>query len=221
MISSTVFATLLIHDKVSAARARVEPELRRLTKSAGLNYPPKQLMFRAFKDEKTLEIWGANSSKSTLRLIKKYPILAASGTLGPKKKYGDYQVPEGWYHINTFNPNSSYHLSLGLNYPTAVERDLARPNDPGGDIYIHGYNRSAGCLAMGDPAIEEIYTIARGATNRVYVFILPSRTNPGSNVATAPNALYYAQLYKLNSHIEKTQRVPQVTIDRRGFYHIK
>ncbi len=50
-----------------------------------------------------------------------------AGTLGPKTNAGsDYQVPEGFYYINEFNPKSSFHLSLGLNYPNASDRILGR-----------------------------------------------------------------------------------------------
>ena len=54
-----------------------------------------------------------------------------SGTTGPKRAEGDYQVPEGFYYINEFNPNSKYHLSLGLNYPNASDKILSDSIDPG------------------------------------------------------------------------------------------
>ena len=124
MISSFIVATLAINDKEVKARANVEPILKQYSKAAGIEYPPKQVFFRAFKDERTLEIWGANSATSKLRLLQKYRVLAASGTLGPKRQYGDMQVPEGWYYVDRFNPFSSYHLSLGLNYPNGADRVL-------------------------------------------------------------------------------------------------
>lgn len=221
MISTFLFASITINDKEAKVRANVEPNLQRYVRSAGLKYPPKQIFVRAFKYERQFEVWGANSVKSELKLIKRYPILAASGTLGPKLKAGDLQVPEGWYHIDRFNPYSSYHLSLGLNYPTVVERDLARPNDPGSDIFIHGNQKSAGCLAMGDSAIEEIYTLAKLSTHRVHVFILPSKSNPGPIYRGARNPKFYGQIYKLNSVIDSRHRLPNLTIDRGGTYHIK
>ena len=73
---------------------------------------------------------------------------------------GDYQVPEGFYYINEFNPNSNYHLSLGLNYPNASDRILSDSLSPGGDIYIHGSCVSVGCIPVTDEQIEEIYIIA-------------------------------------------------------------
>ena len=71
-----------------------------------------------------------------------------SGTMGPKRLQGDYQVPEGFYYINEFNPNSNYHLHLGLNYPNASDKILSDSLRPGGDIYIHGSCVSIGCIPL-------------------------------------------------------------------------
>jgi murein L,D-transpeptidase YafK len=96
-------------------------------------------------------------------LIRTYPILAASGRLGPKLKEGDRQVPEGLYRIESLNPNSMFHLSLRLNYPNEFDRKQARLENRtnlGGDIMIHGSNASIGCLAMGDEAAEDLFILA-------------------------------------------------------------
>lgn len=217
MISSFIVATLAINDKEVKARANVEPILKKYSKAAGIEYPPKQIFFRAFKDEKTLEIWGANSTTSKLRLLQKYRVLAASGTLGPKRQYGDMQVPEGWYYVDRFNPFSSYHLSLGLNYPNGADRVLATSTNPGGDIFIHGNQVSAGCLAMGNPSIEEIYTIARMANGKVRVLILPSRLEPEDR----NNSRLYDQIYAINQSFASAHRMPLVSIDANGNYKVK
>lgn len=115
-------------DRAAAARRNVEPALRAMVQKAGLSYPPKQLFFRALKEEKELEIWGASSAKGRLKWIKTYPIEAASGVAGPKFARGDRQVPEGWYHVDRFNPKSNFHLSLGLDYPNKA--DLIRTKAP-------------------------------------------------------------------------------------------
>ena len=83
-----------------------------------------------------------------------------SGTTGPKRLQGDFQVPEGFYHINEFNPNSNYHLSMGLNYPNSSDRILSDSLRPGGEIYIHGSCVSVGCIPLNDDEIEELYLIA-------------------------------------------------------------
>jgi murein L,D-transpeptidase YafK len=108
------------------------------------------------KAEKRLELWAPDAAGRP-RLIKTYPILAASGGAGPKLREGDRQVPEGLYAIESLNPNSRFHLSLRIDYPNAADRRRAQAEARtglGGDIMIHGSNVSIGCLAMGDPAAE-------------------------------------------------------------------
>ncbi len=210
-----VLILMSTEDRAALARARVEPAVRSMVEAAGLTYPPRQLFFRAFKDEKTLEIWGGSSQRGKLKLIKSYSVLAASGQSGPKRKEGDGQVPEGLYHIDRFNPQSSFHLSLGLNYPNASDRILSNHERPGSDIFIHGNAKSIGCLAMGDPAIEEIYTLARAVKNLVYVLILPAKKNPDFKNA------FWQQIYAIDAQFRKTTTLPKVSIDKEGNYHVR
>ncbi|MEI7576689.1 MAG: L,D-transpeptidase family protein [Armatimonadota bacterium] len=174
------------------------------------SYPPKTLFLRAFKQEKELEVWAGTRK---LRLIKTFPILAASGVLGPKLQRGDRQVPEGWYHIDRFNPKSRFHLSLGLNYPNEADQIRSAGRDPGSDIFIHGSNVSIGCLAMGNPAIEEIYGVARDMKTRIQVVILPSRR-------IDPKTELDNQLKGINDTFETKHFVPKVRINRFGAYEI-
>lgn len=206
----------MVGDRAQEAKTRVEGDLKALVKSAGLVYPPKQLFFRAFKQERILEVWAGSSTATELKKLKSYPILAASGQLGPKRQEGDGQVPEGLYHIERFNPKSLFHLSLGLNYPNASDKILTtNPSAPGSDIFIHGNAKSIGCLAMGDPAIEEIYTLARAAKNKVYVLILPAQLNPNEQDP------FWQQIYAINASFKKSHRLPSISIDRKGIYHVR
>lgn len=203
---------LLMIAMLTLGIACAEPaQPQRSLKSQFEEYPPKTLFIRAFKQEKELELWAGDKQ---LRLIKTYPVLAASGKLGPKLQRGDRQVPEGWYRINRFNPKSRFHLSLGLDYPNAADKTRSAGLDPGDDIFIHGSNKSIGCLAMGDPAIEEIYGLARDMKSRIYVLILPSRTMPQATPLDV-------QLAQINAAFEKTKQVPKVTISRTGEYVVK
>jgi murein L,D-transpeptidase YafK len=114
----------------------------------------------AFKTERTVEVWGANT-KGRYHWLGTFPVMAASGTAGPKHYEGDRQVPEGFYHLSELNPLSRFHLSMRVDYPNT--EDIAASPLPrsrmGGDIFIHGNCVSAGCLAMGDPAIEKLFTL--------------------------------------------------------------
>lgn len=144
----------------SQARLRLLPYFKR----AGVDYPPQEIVLLGLKEERELQVF-ASGADGTLRHIHAYPVLAASGKPGPKLARGDLQVPEGVYRIVFLNANSLYHLSLRLNYPNDFDLAMAKQDgrqdsDLGGDIMIHGNNVSVGCLAVGDQAIEEIFTLA-------------------------------------------------------------
>jgi hypothetical protein len=141
-----------------AARARLAP----FFVAAGVVYPPERFVLVAFKLERELQLLASRPDGS-LASIRSYPILGASGTLGPKLREGDRQVPEGLYTIVYVNPNSVAHLSLALSYPNDYDRARAAEDgrdDLGGDIMIHGGATSHGCLAIGDDAAEELFVLA-------------------------------------------------------------
>lgn len=142
-----------------AARARLQPHFLK----ADVPYPPGKLSLVALKEEKVLQLYARQQGADPWVFVREYPILAASGGPGPKLLEGDLQVPEGRYRIELLNPNSRFHLSLRVNYPSPADQARARKDgrtNLGGDIMIHGNAVSIGCLAMGDPAIEELFVLA-------------------------------------------------------------
>ena len=175
-----------------------EAKLQQAFNQANFSYPPERVSLVAIKDTDILELWAHKAAQS--KKIKTYPIKAASGTLGPKLREGDLQVPEGIYNINAFNPNSSYHLSLKLNYPNAFDLKYAQiegRTEPGSNIFIHGKAASVGCLAMGDAAIEELFTLVhRVGRPNVKVVITP--TDPDLSALKVPegSAAWVELLYK-------------------------
>lgn len=139
------------------ARQRIKPHFEQ----AGTEYPPKSVVLLAMKEEAVLELWDTSQSEPTF--IREYPIQALSGVAGPKLREGDRQVPEGIYEIVYLNPNSSYHLSMKLNYPNDFDKKHAKTEgrtEPGTNIFIHGKAVSIGCLAMGDDVAEELFILA-------------------------------------------------------------
>jgi murein L,D-transpeptidase YafK len=118
-----------------------------------------QIFIRAFKQEKSLEVWARNSDEEQFKLLTKYPFCESSGQLGPKRKMGDLQTPEGIYFIDRFNPASNYHLSLGINYPNDNDKVLGEKNNLGGDIFIHGDCVTVGCIPITDDKIKELYLL--------------------------------------------------------------
>ena len=114
------------------------------------------IYMRIFKAEEILELWVKVGKK--YKLYNTYPIEKTSGVLGPKEYEGDRQNPEGVYLVNIqrLNRFSKYHLAINIGYPNKLDRSLGRT---GSNIMIHGSNKSIGCFAMGDAAIEDIYPI--------------------------------------------------------------
>ena len=155
-----------------------------------------------------------------------------SGTMGPKRFQGDYQVPEGFYYINEFNTHSNYHLSLGLNYPNASDRILSDSLHPGNAIYIHGSCVSVGCIPVTDEDIEEIFLIASYAKANgedfIPVHVFPFRYNSKRSMEyfksiarNNPSLQKFAmQLKEAYDKFEETHQVPLVLIDRKGDYVI-
>ena len=130
--------------------------------AAGIPYPTRQLVLVGLKLERVLEVYATDTG-GQWRFVRSYPIGGCSGRLGPKLRYGDNQVPEGLYQVESLNPNSLFHLSLRLNYPNEFDRKKAAAEgrtNLGGDIMIHGSMCSIGCLAMGDEASEELFVLA-------------------------------------------------------------
>ena len=163
-----------------------------------------------------------------------YPVLCASGRLGPKRREGDEQVPEGFYTVDRFNPRSLFHLSLGLDYPNAADQRLTTdPEHPGTDIFIHGNAQSIGCLAMGDAAAEELYLAAwdsrAAGGNHPAVHIFPCRMTAANwDQLLAPLCADRPELASLWRSLragyeafERTRQVPATRVDAEGRYLVE
>jgi len=144
-----------------APKLSSEQRLKRSLADSDFVIYPKKLTLIGLKNEQLLEVWGELKGKQVL--IRTYPFTAFSGQLGPKFREGDRQIPEGIYGISYLNPNSKFHLSMRVNYPNAFDKKMAKREGRtklGGDIMIHGSNRTIGCVPIGDDKIEELYFLA-------------------------------------------------------------
>lgn len=178
-----------------AARERLLPHFDR----AGVAYPPRELAILVFKRERRVAVWAR--ANGGWRFVRDYPVFAASGHAGPKLREGDRQVPEGVYRIEHLNPNSSYHLSMKVSYPNAFDRRMAARDARtrlGGDIFIHGRDVSIGCVAIGDRAIEELFTlVAQTGHARVKVIIAPNDLRTGGAIVHRDAPVWVGQLYRV------------------------
>lgn len=150
--------------RAAAARARVFSQLEKDLAEKGLHLGDP-VFLRAFKEERVLELWMMRRGSGKYEFFRSWPIAGASGVAGPKLAEGDSQVPEGFYFVTPerMKPDSRFHLAFNIGYPNAY--DLAHRRT-GTFIMVHGAECSAGCLAMTDARIEEIYTLCDAALSK-------------------------------------------------------
>jgi murein L,D-transpeptidase YafK len=175
MGQSASLSEQLKHEHVRVAKAEKDSLLRELFRSKGIAYPPAAVFIRVFKLEKQLELWASNTSGGQFTLMKSYPICATSGDLGPKRREGDLQIPEGFYHIGVFNPSSAYYLSLGIDYPNKSDRIQGVKGKLGGAIMIHGDCVTIGCIPIRNDGIKELYWTCVQTQSEIPVHIFPAR----------------------------------------------
>jgi murein L,D-transpeptidase YafK len=177
------------------------------------------IVMRVFKEEAELEVWKQDTT-GRFEILKTYPICRWSGDLGPKMQEGDRQAPEGFYAITPalMNPNSNYYLSINTGYPNSF--DKANKRD-GSLLMIHGDCLSAGCYAMTDEQISEIYSLARdtfiGGRPWFQVQAYPFRMTP-ANLArhrNNPSLAFWKMLKIGNDHFETTHLEPKVDVCNR------
>jgi murein L,D-transpeptidase YafK len=220
LLSACLAASALAADRVKDVRERRTQDVKDLAKAAGLTYPVDEVYLRAFKEERELELWAGKKGQP-LTLVKRYPFCAASGDLGPKRKEGDLQVPEGLYEVPEFNPTSNFHLSMKVSYPNASDKVRSDPKQPGGLIYLHGNCASIGCIAIEDGPIEEVYLMALDAKQRPIRFdIFPRRLT--DTAFEGPHADFWKELKPAFDAFETSHRPPRFTVDAKtGAYRIR
>lgn len=200
-------------------------------KKQGINYDDFEMYVQIFKNDKIAEVWLKSKEKKEFKRFKSYDICASSGVLGPKRKQGDGQVPEGFYHIAVFNPYSSYYLSLGINYPNASDKIIGNGN-LGGDIMIHGDCVTIGCMPLTDNYIKEVYILAVEARNdgqkNIPVHIFPTKldthvmkrlTEEFANNVSLVN--FWKNIKIGYDYFEKNKQLPVIDTDKTGKYIFK
>lgn len=217
------------YPKVAIAIKLKEDSLKKQLAALHVSWPVKQIYVRSFKYDSQLEVWVRNRQKDPFILFKTYKICALSGALGPKRIEGDYQVPEGFYYINQFNPKSSYQLALGLNYPNASDRLLSDSAKPGNDIFIHGSCVTVGCIPI-NSQIEELYLLASYAHDQgedfIPVHIFPIRYSIEKSreflVKSSKDDPVYqrfsGRLKEVYDYFEENKKLPLITINKNGEY---
>jgi murein L,D-transpeptidase YafK len=216
----------------SEALQRKADTLQKQFEAKKLQWPARYLYIRSFKYDSQLEVWVKNDQKEQFQLFKTYKVCALAGSLGPKRMEGDYQVPEGFYYINEFNPRSNYYLSLGINYPNASDRILSDSLRPGSEIFIHGSCVTVGCIPIRDEQIDELYILSAYAKDQgqdfIPVHVFPIRFNVERSVKFLENLTkndhvlkkFADRLEDAFDYFDKYRQLPVVMIDDKGEYII-
>jgi murein L,D-transpeptidase YafK len=179
------------------------------------------ILARIFKEEAELEIWKKNRD-GEYALLKTYPICRWSGDLGPKKKEGDRQAPEGFYSITPgqMNPASNYYLAFNTGFPNAYDRAWGYT---GSELMVHGDCSSRGCYAMTDKQIQEIYALAResffGGQKAFQLQAFPFRMT-ALNMAkhrNNPNFAFWKMLKEGYDDFDATHQEPKVAVCEKRY----
>jgi murein L,D-transpeptidase YafK len=179
------------------------------------------IFVRIFKEESELEVWKQRDDGRYYH-FKTYPVCNWSGDLGPKVKQGDRQAPEGFYTVTReqMNPDSKYHLAMNLGYPNTYDRAHRRTGE---FLMIHGKCKSAGCYAMTDALIEEIYAMARetfvGGHDSFQVHAFPFRMSDENMARYARHEAYpfWKTMKEGYDYFEISRQLPTVAVCNRRY----
>lgn len=195
---------------------------------AGIDTSHFEIFIRVFKQEAKLEVWAKSTNVIQYKLVETYAICQSSGVLGPKRKQGDGQVPEGFYQVGSFNPLSEFYLALGVSYPNKSDIIKGDKTDPGGDIMIHGNCVTIGCMPLTDDKIKEVYIMAVEARNNgqqvIPVHIFPANlTSQGmAKLKSGTNDMekikFWTNLQTGYAYFETNKILPEITINKNGDY---
>ncbi len=231
--SQTTFkANQLKFERVKTAYKEKENSIKKHLKTYGIGLDKIEILLIAYKKERKLQVWAKEKKNETFEKIQTYNFSSFSGELGPKRKQGDYQIPEGFYLIERFNPLSNYYLSLGINYPNESDKMKSKAKDLGGDVFIHGDNVTIGCIPITDDKIKELYIYAIEARNngqkKINIAILPSELDNqnfrklqkefSSNKALL---LFWENLKEVYNYFQIKKQYPKISVDENGNYIFK
>ena len=209
-------------DIAPSGRAQAPLSEKTLAEIASKNMEKESpILARIFKEEAEMEIWKMDRD-GRYALLKTYPICRWSGDLGPKKKEGDRQAPEGFYTITPghMNPNSSFYLAFNTGFPNTYDRAWGYT---GSELMVHGDCSSRGCYAMTDEQIQEIYALAResffGGQKAFQLQAFPFRMT-ALNMAkhrNSPHFAFWKMLKEGYDHFEASKQEPKVAVCEKRY----
>jgi murein L,D-transpeptidase YafK len=226
-VGARLSALVVLCALVACAKVEIAPHLLPLPRDTLMLLGKKgmdaqaPIFIRVFKEESELEVWKERDDGRFYH-FKTYPICNWSGDLGPKMRHGDRQAPEGFYVITReqMNPDSRYHLAMNLGYPNAFDRSQRHTGE---FLMIHGKCKSAGCYAMTDALIEEIYAIAResflGGHDGFQVHAFPFRMTSENMARHGKHEAYafWQPMKEAYDYFELTRQLPTIAVCSRHY----
>lgn len=221
----------LMHYRVLQAYQEKGEDVFAKLKAKEVSHFGFDMFIRAFKFEEDLEVWAKNKEDSIYQLIATYKFCQNIGELGPKRKEGDKQIPEGFYNISKFNHESAFFLSLKVDYPNASDSVFADKKSPGGMIFIHGGCNTIGCIPITDEWIKEVYVFCvearSGGQADIPIQIFPTRLTD-ENYGLLKEQYkeeslhkFWGQLKRGYDLFEKNNELPEVVVMSGGEYHFR
>ena len=200
---------------------RMQPRMTKELATQGLKLGDP-VFLRIFKESRELEIWIRHRDTGKFKHFKTWKIAAMSGKLGPKLAEGDLQAPEGFYYVTRprMKPDSNFHLAFNIGYPNTYDQAHTRT---GSFIMVHGNRVSAGCFAMTDPGIEEIYTLCAKALSdgqsffRVHIFPFRMTSQRLANEKNHRWHDFWSNLKDGHDWFEKHGTPPNVTVREKHY----
>ena len=217
----------LQYTRVNAAYKEKKPIIAEKLQLMDLSLKNVKVMIKAYKYEQIVKIYVQSKTEKVWRVYKKFPFNCTSGDLGPKRKEGDFQIPEGYYKVNHFNPYSNFHLSLGVSYPNKADKIKSPFKDKGGAIYMHGGCATIGCIPIEDEPIKEVYILSVLAKDNgqksIPIHIFPfeySEKKFASAIKLYPeHEAFWTNIYEIEKKFEADKITPAVAIDSNGDYY--
>ncbi len=211
-------------ERVRDAYELKEVYIKKLLTSKGFNSFDYDLFLRAFKKEEILEVWIKTKTASEYQLLTSYHFCKNSGRLGPKRKEGDRQIPEGVYRISHFNPKSNFLLSLKVNYPNISDVILSDATSPGSDIYVHGGCQTTGCIPLTNDKIQELYLLAIEAYEEgksIPIHIFPTKNFEENLDEDSEHFPFWENLETIFDDFEEHKRLLFIEVASDGRYDIR
>lgn len=223
--------TQLKYKRVKDAYNEKGDTMKKLLEAKGVKDLKYEMFIQAFKSERIVEIWVKPDGKSSYIHLIDYKFCSFSGSLGPKRKQGDGQIPEGVYYIKHFNPFSNFHLSLGINYPNESDSKLGVKGNLGDNIYIHGNCVTIGCIPITDDKIKELYILAVDAKSngqsKIPVYIFPYKMTESNikkfekeNSKDTKKTEFWNNLKPIYDYFESNKKIPKISVGSDGKYKV-